>query len=390
MFSSRLPSHLTVNAVTGFVHHVREAGGRLDDLTETNPTSVGLPVDREILRALGDPAGAVYRPEPLGLLSARAAVAASYRHRAAVGPEQVVLTASTSEAYAFLFKLLCDPGDDVLVPQPSYPLFDLLAGLEGVAIAPYRLDPVQAWAIDRGHLQRARSSRTRAVLVVSPNNPTGSLVQEDDRAWLSAWAASYGLAIIADEVFADYLIAPRRGAVSFAGHDGALTFTLGGLSKSAALPQMKLAWTIVSGPGALVQEALERLALIADTYLSVSTPVQVALPALLERGGPIRREVSRRVAGNLAVLRAAVRLHPAVTLLEPEGGWSAVLRVPATVSEEALVLRAVRDAGVLVHPGYFFDFPDEAYLVVSLLPDAAMFAAAVTRLLSVVDGVTAS
>ncbi|MCC7008110.1 MAG: pyridoxal phosphate-dependent aminotransferase [Acidobacteria bacterium] len=348
----------------------------------------GLTCPRGLLGALADPRGVVYRPDPLGHVEAREAVAASYaRQGANVSPADLVLTASTSEAYAFLFKLLCDPGDRVLVPRPSYPLFELLAGLEGIELAPYRLDPLAGWRIDRADLERALTPRVRAVLVVSPNNPTGSMIQDDERDWLTRLAADRDMAIVADEVFGDYRLSPRRTAASFAGHASrALTFTLGGLSKSAALPQLKLAWMAMSGPADLKDAARERLELVADTYLSVATPVQIAAAALVESGVEMRRRITERLIRNLGTLRAAVARHPSVTLLEPEGGWSALLRVPATSSEETLVLRAVEEAQVLVHPGYFFDFPGEAYLVVSLLPEPARFEAAVARLLPVVAG----
>jgi aspartate/methionine/tyrosine aminotransferase len=389
MFSTRLPSRLAPNALARAVAARRAAGRPFVDLTCSNPTAVALPYPPGLLGALGADAGVRYRPEPRGLADARAAVAAGYGEAAHVDPGLIVLTASTSEAYAWLFKLLCDPGAEVLVPQPSYPLFDLLTRLEGVTARPYHLEYHGAWALDRESVERTTSAATRAVLVVSPNNPTGSCLRAADREWLVTHAASRGLALISDEVFADYPLARRPDATSLLGDTRALTFTLGGLSKSAGLPQVKLGWIVASGPQADVAAALERLDVISDSYLSVSTPVQAAAPALLEAGSAIRRAIHARVRRNLDALRAAVTARPDVTLLDPEGGWSAVLRVPAFATEEAIVLRLLDEAGVLVHPGYFFDFPHEAYLVVSLLPEPAAFDEATGRLLSLVSGAAA-
>ena len=387
MFSSRLPARLTRNALSEARVRLRAAGVQVLDLTETNPTAVGLPYPEDVLAALANPRGAIYDPSPLGLGEAREAVCETYARRGiAIDPAHSVLTASTSEAYSFLFKLLADPSDRLLVPQPSYPLFDLLAGLDGLSTAPYRLDPMNGWAIDRQSLERALAPNVRALVVVSPNNPTGSFVRSADREWLVSVAADRGLAIVADEVFADYPVSPRPDATSFAGEERALTFTLGGLSKLAGLPQVKLAWIALSGPDKLVGDALERIEVIADTYLSVSTPVQLAAPLLIDAGRRIRQTIAARLEENLACLRSAVASHPALTLLEPEGGWSAVLRIPATVPEEAVVLRLLNEAHVLVHPGYFFDFSEEAFLVLSLLPDPRVFEHGLSRLADVVAG----
>jgi aspartate/methionine/tyrosine aminotransferase len=281
-----------------------------------------------------------------------------------------------------LFKLLCDPGDAVLVPRPSYPLFDLLGALDAVRLVPYRLEADAGWAIDRADLERQLSPAARAIVVVSPNNPTGSRVSAGDRDWLVALARARGLAIVADEVFADYPLCPRPDAASFAGVPGALTFTLGGLSKFAGLPQVKLAWTIVSGPEEDVEPALARLEVIADTYLSVSTPVQVAAPRLLAAGRVVGDAIRERIARNFASLAAAAAWRPETTLLTPEGGWSAVLRVPAVAPEETIVRRLAAEVHVIVHPGYFFDFDREAYLVVSLLPQPEVFDDGVARVLA--------
>jgi aspartate/methionine/tyrosine aminotransferase len=387
MFSSRLSESIEPNALTRAIGARRAAGGTWLDLTETNPTTVGLDYPADVLAPLADARARRYEPEPLGMGVAREAIACDYARRGrVVAPEHVVVTASTSEAYSLLFKLLCNPGDAVLVPQPSYPLFELLAGLEAVALRPYRLLEHDAWSIDRASLTEAMAPNVRAVLVVSPNNPTGSMLRRDDLAWLADTCARQRIALIADEVFVDYPLAARAEAVAIAGDEPALTFALGGLSKSAGLPQVKLGWMAVGGPPALVTAALARLELICDTFLSVSTPVQWAAPALIDHGATIRAAIHARVRGNLAKLRETLAAHPALTLLAPEAGWSAVWQVPATEPEEALVLRLFNTAGVLVHPGYFLDFAREAFLVTSLLPAPTIFDEALDRLMHALPG----
>jgi aspartate/methionine/tyrosine aminotransferase len=387
MFSSRLPARIEMNAFSRALARRRAAGATLLDLTQTNPTGVGISYPPHVLSSLSDPEASRYCPHPLGLPAARSAVAATLDSAGTpVTPSQIVLTSSTSEAYSLLFKLLCDAGDRVLVPQPSYPLFEMLTRLESVEPCPYRLEHHGAWAIDRPGIERAATSGTRAVLVVSPNNPTGSMMRAADADWLATLCASRGLALIADEVFADYPLRPRPDAERLAGDRRALTFSLGGLSKSAGLPQVKLGWIVVSGPDDQVAAAIERLEVIGDTYLSVSTPVQVAAARLIDSGRATRAAIAERIARNLASLEDRLRSFPGVVLLEPEGGWSAVLRVPRTISEEQLVLRLLDEAGVIVHPGYFFDFADEAYLVISLLPAPESFDAGVDRLLPIAAG----
>jgi alanine-synthesizing transaminase len=381
MFSSRLPADLGPNALSQAIERARRSGRAILDLTETNPTAVGLHYPANLLKDLANPGGLSYRPAPLGSPEAREAVAATYRTRgAAIPSDRVVLTASTSEAYSLLFKLLMDPGDGVLVPQPSYPLFDLLTQLDAVRAQPYRLRRADDWSIDRDSVRRALTPFSRAALVVSPNNPTGSMLRASDRDWLVETAAAHRLALVSDEVFAEYPLAPRDDATTLVGEDRVLSFTLGGLSKSAGLPQLKLAWIVVSGPPALAADALERLAVIADSYLSVSTPVQVAAPRLLQIAPTLRAAIHARVRDNLERLRAAAATLPSLTVMRPEGGWSAVVRVPATEGEEELVLRLLNDANVLVHPGYFFDFSEEAFLVLSLLPSPDVFEEALPRI----------
>jgi alanine-synthesizing transaminase len=387
MFSSRLPAQLEANAVSRVVTRLRASGAQLLDLTQTNPTEVGISYPDHVLSSLADPRAGRYEPNPLGFEDARAAIAArTGLESGPISAAQVVLTSSTSEAYSLLFKLLCDPGDRVLAPQPSYPLFDMLTRLEGVESSPYRLEHHGAWSIDRANLEHALSASTRAILVVAPNNPTGSMMRAADLDWLTTLCAADGIALVADEVFADYPLRPRPDARRVAGDPRALTFSLGGLSKSAGLPHLKLGWIIVSGPEHQVTTALQRLEVICDAYLSVSTPVQVAARSLIECGRTIRGAIGSRLDRNLRSLEDQLRSVPAITLLEPEGGWSAVLRVPRTRSEEQLVLRLLEDAHVLAHPGYFFDFPEEAFLIVSLLPAPDIFDEAVDRLLPIAAG----
>ncbi len=381
--SHRVPGDLAPNRLAQAVAARRAAGRPLIDLTETNPTRVGLVHPPEVLAALAQPAGLVYEPHPFGLMEARRAVAADYARRGlGVDPARIVLTASTSEAYAYLFKLLGDPGDEVLVPVPSYPLFEYLARLDALTPVPYALAFDGVWRLDPAALARAATPRTRAVCVVSPNNPTGSYLKRSELDAVAAFCAERGLALVGDEVFFDYpLEPPAAPPASVLEQRRALTFALGGLSKSAALPQAKLAWIAVHGPAPFVDRALARLEVIADTYLSVSTPVQLAAGALLAAGADLRPRVQQRLETNRAALAREVASVPACRLLPVEGGWSAVLEVPAARGEEALAVTLVEDDGVLVHPGYFFDFPREAYLVVSLLPRPDEFLEGARRLL---------
>lgn len=381
MFSSRVPPELTPNRLAAVAAAHRSSGRAVLDLTSTNPTRVGFEYPADLLAPLSSAAALVYRPEPFGLPSARAAVAADVARRGiSVAEEHVVLTASTSEAYTLLFKLLCDPGDEVLVPTPSYPLFDHLTCLDAVRTCHYALQYHGRWEVDVDSLDAAWSGRTKAVLAVSPNNPTGSAWTEPEWEAVTVRCASRGAALIVDEVFADYPLedgALPRGPRS----SEALVFRLGGLSKSAALPQVKLGWIAVDGPRDLVDAALERLELICDTYLSVSTPVQVAAPLLIERGAVVRRQVQERIERNHATLRRAAAADPSLELLHADGGWSVVLRVPARIPEEDLVIGLLEQHDVLVHPGFFFDFAHEAFLVVSLLPHPEVFTEGVRRVM---------
>ncbi len=385
MFSSRVPRELEPNRLTQGVQRVRAAGRTVLDLTLTNPTAAGIEYPASLLGALADHAAERYDPSPLGLPGARAAVATDYARRGIdVAAERIVLTASTSEAYSVLFKLLCEPsGEAAMVPIPSYPLFDHLTRLDGVTPIAYRLEYHGRWALDLDTVDAGWTDRVRAVLAVSPNNPTGSILTGAELDGLARRCADRDAALILDEVFADYPLTPATSGFSRT-QDPAppcLTFRLGGLSKSAGLPQVKLGWIAVEGPDALVRGALVRLELICDTYLSVATPVQAAAPRLIEEGASVRQRIVERVRTNFESLRALSAAHPSVELLCGDAGWSAVLRVPSTRSEEDLVLELLEQDGVLVHPGFFFDFPHESFLVVSLLPEPPVFFEGIRRMM---------
>jgi alanine-synthesizing transaminase len=384
--SSRFPASFDPNPLTLAVRRARAAGRQLIDLTLTNPTRAGFDYPSDLLQPLASAQAFTYEPDALGLPAARRAVAADYFRRGVhADPDRIVLTPSTSEAYAWAFKLLCRPvGDAVLIPAPSYPLFDHLTLLDGVRAVPYRLEHQGRWSVDMASIERAWSDEIRALLVVSPNNPTGSAVTQAELATVGELCAYYGAALLVDEVFGDY---PLEGEATkpLEMPGGCLTIRLGGLSKSAGLPQVKLAWMAVSGPDAIIARAMEELELIADTYLSVSTPVQVAAPSLMVSGARVRAQILERVRRNDAALRAAADSHPAIEVLPADAGWSAVLRVPATRSEEELAIALLEEDDVLVHPGFFFDFSRECYLVVSLLPEPASFDEGVRRVLERAD-----
>ena len=380
---------------------LRARGGDVIDLTESNPTRVGLAYPDGILGGLADPAGLVYDPQPRGMPVAREAVA---RHLSAEGveadPSRIVLTAGTSEAYSRLFALLCDPGDEVLVPRPGYPLLDHLSRLDGITARPYPLAYHGAWEIDGHELRRRVTPRTRAVVVVNPNNPTGSFLSPADGEVVGEVCRAHGLALLADEVFLRYRLepdAPPRSAprVPAAGQsaigrmDGVLTFALGGLSKAVGLPQLKLAWIVVDGPRRAVARALRALDFVSDAYLSVATPVQLAAGRLLQQGGAVADRITARIVRNRAVLRERVAERTVHTLLRADGGWYAVVQVPATQPEETLVLDLLERDRIVVHPGYLYDFPREAFVVLSLLPEPHRFEDGAARLLKRAAGAAA-
>lgn len=387
MISRRLPDDLSPNATARAADALRAGGVAVLDLTESNPTRVGLEYPEHLFLALADPRALRYQPHPLGLLRAREAVAADFlRRHLHVAVDRIALTASTSEAYALLFKVFCDPGDVVLVPRPSYPLFEHLTRLEGVIPVAYSLEYHGTWRIDLDSVRAAlahpsTAGRARALLIVSPNNPTGSFLHHDDLEPLVELCALHDLAIIGDEVFADFPLDPAPHATSVLAQDDVVTCSLGGLSKSAGLPQAKLGWIAFQGPAEKVSEVVTAYELVADTYLSVSTPVQTAAPQLIDAGADIRHQIHARVRANLMALRNRVGSYPSVRVLTCEGGWSAVLQLPAMRTEEALVLELLNEDHVLVHPGYFFDFPREAFAVVSLLVEADVFKPGLSLLL---------
>ncbi len=389
MFSRRTNWRLTPNRFTEAQRELREAGREVLDLTVSNPTRAGLQYDAEaILASLSRPEAMDYDPQPKGLASAREAVADYYRQQCGgleISPESVVLTTSTSEGYSYIFRLLCNAGDEVLVPKPSYPLFEFLADLEDVKLVPYPLLYDHGWQIDFQSLHKAVSARTRAVVVVHPNNPTGSYVSPRERELLNAFCREHGLPLIVDEVFLDY---PHDGArrTSFATNQDVLTFTLSGLSKISGLPQMKLAWVATGGPENLVSEAMERLEVIADTYLSMNAPVQLAAGVLLEQRKKIQPLLLDRLRANLAELDHQLAKQRTCQRLGVEGGWYAVLRVPVTQSDEELAIDILTKASVLVHPGHFYDFPRDGYMIVSLLTQAAQFREGMKKLLGLLEG----
>jgi aspartate/methionine/tyrosine aminotransferase len=385
MFSSRLHWGLQPNALARLLEQQRRIAAPILDLTESNPTRVGLRYPEPgILAAIAKLGSLCYEPVPCGLLSAREAVADYYQKRGfPMAPERILLTASTSEAYAYLFKLLAEPGDEILIPRPSYPLFEFLAGLESVSAVSYPLRYHGGWGLHMEALASAIRTKTRALVIVNPNNPTGSFLKRRELDALASLCAQSGLAIISDEVFSDYSLAPDCERVpTLAGENRVLAFCLGGLSKAAGLPQLKLGWIALAGPSALRESALARLELIADTYLSLGTPVQHALPDLLALGGEVRVQIQERTKTNLGFLRGAIGAASPCTLLEVEGGWYAILQVPRTRSEEQWCLDLLGKDNVLVQPGYFYDLEGEAYLVVSLLPPPEIFTEGIRRLLA--------
>jgi aspartate/methionine/tyrosine aminotransferase len=410
MFSERTNWGLTQNRFTQAVEEGRASGARLLDLTASNPTRVGLRYDSTaILGALGSSQAMDYDPQTKGLLSARVAVAGYYSEDCAQGrgnepsdidPERIVLTASTSEGYSYVFRLLCNAGDELLVPKPSYPLFQFLADLQDVKLVPYPLIYDHGWQMDFHSMGKAVTARTRGVVIVHPNNPTGSYVHAAEQVSLNEFCRRHGLALIVDEVFLDYGLGDDgtvelrsngqpKAAVptrlmplfSFVSNREVLTFTLSGLSKISALPQMKVAWVVTSGPDEIADAALARLEVIADTYLSMNAPIQWAVPRLLGQRKNIQQQLMQRVRANLAELDRQLAGQSSCQRLSVEGGWYAVLRVPVTRSDEELAIELIRKRSVLVHPGHFYDFPSDGYLVLSLISPMEEFAHATERIL---------
>ena len=392
MFSKRTDWKLEENAYTRALRQHRQSGRTVLDLTASNPTTCGFQYDEAaILAALQAPAALQYEPEPKGLPAARVAVVQYYQRKnpsARLDSERLILTTGTSEAYSFLFRLLCGPGDEIVIAHPSYPLLDFLADIQDVKLCPFRLVYDHGWQIDFDGLKRAIGARTRAILLVHPNNPTGHFIGADEAEKLNAICLERRLALVVDEVFLDYEVrsagARRKMHGSFVSNDLALTFVLSGLSKIAGLPQMKLGWIAASGPDGLAGDAMARLELIADTYLSLSAPMQHALPALLGQRDEMQPQILARIGANLVQLDERLAGQKLVSRLEVEGGWNAVLRVPAVQSDEELAIRLLEKHSVLVQPGHFYDFADEGYLIVSLLTRVEEFSEGIGRLLECV------
>jgi aspartate/methionine/tyrosine aminotransferase len=387
MFSERTNWPLLQNRFTQAVEEARASGARILDLTASNPTRVGLQYDSaSILQALGSPQSLDYDPQSKGLLSARQAVTAYYREEHALSNldvHRIVLTTSTSEGYSYVFRLLCNAADELLVPKPSYPLFEFLADLQDVKLVPYPLIYDHGWQMDFHSMTELVTSRTKGVVVVHPNNPTGSYVRPEEFDSLNVFCQEHHLALIADEVFLDYRLDHSRQA-SFANNHSVVTFTLSGLSKISALPQMKAAWIVTSGPAAQADAAMARLEVIADTYLSVNAPIQWALPSFLQQRQRIQQQLQLRVKNNLEELDRQLALQRSCQRLCLDGGWYAVLRVPVVQSDEELAIRLVREKSAMVHPGHFYDFPSEGYLVLSLITPPGDFAAGVGEVLQFV------
>jgi alanine-synthesizing transaminase len=383
MFAGRTNWNLHSNRLSEALAKHRAAGKPLLDLSASNPTECGFEYDRQaILKALSNPESLSYDPDAKGLLSARRAVVEYYSPLEIIVPvEDIILTTSTSEAYSFAFRVLCNPGDELLIPEPSYPLFSFLADIHDVKLVGYPLLYDHGWQIDFHALQQSITARTRGVIVVNPNNPTGHFCKPGDMEKLNEICSSRQMAIIADEVFLDFHLAAIQPR-SFAANTGSLTFTMSGLSKISGLPQMKAAWLIASGPEDLKSEALARLEVIADTFLSMNAPVQRAMPVFLELRHGFQKQVLARVRTNLAELDKQLSAQSSCARLDMEGGWYAVVRVPATRSDEDVAIELLNAQGVYVHPGHFYDFPTDGYLIVSLIAPEPDFNEGIKRLLS--------
>ena len=383
MFAERTNWNLATNRLAEALARHRQSGRRLLDLSAANPTECGFNYDEKtILGALHQPAALEYHPDPRGLRSAREAVCAYYGALGGrVVPEDMILSTSTSEAYSFAFRLLANPGDEILIPSPGYPLFDFLAEIQDVKLKPYPLFYDHGWYIDFHALEQAITAKTRALIVVHPNNPTAHYTKLAEVIRLNEICASQRMALIADEVFLDFSLRPEKPQ-SFTANDGLLTFIISGLSKVSGLPQMKLAWLVVRGPEKQKNEALARLEIIADTYLSLNTPIQLATPTLLEQRHSFHRQIMLRVHGNLRDLDAHLTSSSSVSRLDVEGGWYAVLRVPALRSDDDLAIELLEKDDVYLHPGHFFGFTGEGYLVVSLITPEKDFREGIERVLA--------
>jgi aspartate/methionine/tyrosine aminotransferase len=383
MFADRTSWNLTPNRLAEALAQHQAKNNLLFDLTVSNPTECGFMYDNDaILRALSNPAATMYQPEPRGMATARHAIAEYYAARGCDVPvEDILLTTSTSEAYSFVFRLLCNPGDELLIPAPSYPLFDFLADIQDVRLVRYPLFYDHAWEIDFHALEQAITPRTRGVIVVHPNNPTGHYTNSAAMKHLNEICSPNNMAIIADEVFLDFSLTQELHR-SFAANSEALTFTMSGLSKIAGLPQMKAAWLIASGPERWKSQACARLDVIADAYLSTNAPIQLAVPSFLQQRGGFQKQLMARVRDNLRELDRQIAAKNSCSRLEVEGGWYVVLRVPATRPDDDLAVDLLESMGVYIHPGHFYDFPGDGYLIASLITPEHDFAEGIRRLLA--------
>ena len=389
MFSSRTDWNLTPNALHQLLEEKHKKGERIIDLTESNPTRCGFSYHPELLQALSSERSLLYEPNPRGLLTARKGIAGYYQRQGVlVDPSYIFLTASTSDAYAHLFRLLCNPGDNVLVPKPSYPLFDYLCRLNDVEVRYYRLQYEDEWQIDLDSIKGAIDPSTRAILLVHPNNPTGSFVKSTENKTIMEIVQRHSLALIVDEVFGEFSFEDVNGGCeSFAAQNHSLVFTLNGISKLLGLPQMKLAWITVSGEPGLVHVAVNRLEIICDTYLSTGTPIQHALTQLLDDGRCVTDQIRKRVRTNYHSLHSMTAGSP-VSLLDASGGWNAILRFPNILSDEDWALKTLKECNVLVHPGHFFEIELRACIVASLLPEESTFSDGISRLLEYVRSIS--
>jgi alanine-synthesizing transaminase len=384
MFASRTNWNLKPNPLAEALERHKSSGRRLLDLSASNPTECGFKYDAPaIMRSLCAPASLQYCPDPKGLKCARQAVSDHYAERGErVTIDDLILTASTSEAYSFIFRLLCNPGDELLIPTPGYPLFDFLADVNDVKLTRYPLFYDHGWHIDMHALKQVITPRTRGTIVVHPNNPTGHFTRPAEVTEFNQICSVHQMAIVADEVFLDFALgAPQK---SFAANTGALTFTMSGISKVSGLPQMKFAWLVVSGPEVEKREALARLEMIADTYLSLNAPIQLAAPVLLRQRVVFQQQLMARVRANLDELDAQLAKKQHVSRLAVEGGWYAVLRIPATRSDEELAIELLEKQDVYLHPGHFYDFPRDGYPVVSLITPTQDFSEGMRRVLSTI------
>jgi alanine-synthesizing transaminase len=382
MFSTRTQWNMIPNRLSELAAAKRLSGEALTDLTESNPTHCGFSYpEKEILAALADPSSLLYQPEPRGHLGARKAIAEYYATLGlAVLPEHILLTASTSEAYSFLFKLLCNAGDEVLIPQPSYPLFEYLGQLNDVMLCPYRLAYDGEWHIDFESVLSGRTHRTRAIVVVHPNNPTGSYLKQSEFDSLCAFAAEHECAVIADEVFQPYSFFPdRRRARMLAPQSSTLLFSLNGISKLLGLPQLKLSWIVVSGHPAHTAQALERFDLIADTFLSVNTPVQAAIPDLLSYASDIGHQIRLRIQTNYKLLQN-IFSHSSTSVFQAEGGWYAILRLPQILSDDQWAENILTSQNIIVQPGHYYGIEQKSCIVLSLLPVLDLFEDALIKI----------